>query len=153
VKKPIPDKAEVAIEYPDNLYWATSIRVGVPGGSSPSRDIAQHVASPLMCLGARRPSVLRALQLILASRRGPASRLVSMAAGPSGCGLARRSRAGLRDRTVEGHAPRLGTAPPLGSYRNENTSSSDMNPAFMASLVAGSGPRPSTKARSSMRLP
>jgi integrase len=38
-------------------------------------------------------------------------------------------------------------------YRNGNRSSSDMKPAFMASLVAGSGPRPSTKARSSMRRP
>jgi hypothetical protein len=38
-------------------------------------------------------------------------------------------------------------------YRNGNRSSSNIKPPFMASLVNGSGPRPSAKARSSMRRP
>jgi hypothetical protein len=37
--------------------------------------------------------------------------------------------------------------------RYRNGSSSNIKPSFMASLVAGSGPRPSAKARSSMRRP
>ena len=40
---------------------------------------------------------------------------------------------------------------PPSCYRNR--SSSNMKPSFMASRVAGSGPRPSAKARSSLRRP
>jgi len=63
------------------------------------------------------------------------------------------NHAGRMPHPREGGDSRYRLFLPIGALGHRNGSSSKMKPSFMASLVAGSGPRPSAKARSSMRRP
>jgi hypothetical protein len=77
------------------------------------------------------------------------SRRAAAAAARSSSGRP-RSAVTRRSQGPDGRRPSAtarNSAPP-GQLPQGNTSPSDMKPAFMASLVAGSGPRPCTKAES-----